>query len=573
MKLPAASCGVSKRNSPKPTHLSILRSSLLRRTGALRASAGRRAIHPCSKLQGILAKANKAKQARLTTQETTMDKSTEENVIVRFPPSPTGYLHIGGARTAIFNWLFAKKTGGKFILRIEDTDAERSTSESIQGIIESLKWLGITWDEGPYFQSQFIHEHLATAQKLLATGHAYKCFCTKETLDRKRQDAIERKTTFIYDGTCRDLSPESISQKESSGMPYTIRLKVPRKSGAVVFDDVVYGSIEKKYRDLEDFVIVRSNGKPLYILSNAVDDIRDGVTHMIRGQDGLANTPKQILIYEALDAPIPTFAHMSLTLDPQKRKISKRTHGESVAVHFYREKGFLPWAMVNFLVHLGWSTQDSQEIFSQDELIRAFSLEGISRANSVFNIQINDPKFFTDPRAISINAHHLRNSPKEDIAPYVQIELEKAGLWKEEFEEDQRSWFLQAIDLLRSRYQLTTDFVTLGRSFFSNDFEIDPKALKKNLLKYNELKTLLPALSDRLKAADSFSANDIESVLRGFIEETGMKPGILTNGIRTAVTGQGVGPGLIEVLVILGRELVTTRLLRAAALFVPDNNA
>lgn len=494
-----------------------------------------------------------------------MEKSGKDRVIVRFPPSPTGYLHIGGARTAIFNWLYAKKTGGKFILRIEDTDAQRSTEESIRGIIDSLEWLGITWDEGPYFQSQFIHEHLAAAQKLLETGHAYKCFCTKEALDQKRQDAIQQKTTFKYDGACRNLAHEDIAEKEASGMPYAIRLKVPQKTGAVVFDDVAYGCIEKKYQDLEDFVIVRPNGKPLYILSNAVDDIRDGVTHIIRGQDGLTNTPKQILIYQALGAPIPTFAHMSLTLDPQKRKISKRTHGETVAVHFYRDNGFLPWSMVNFLVHLGWSTTDSQEIFSKDELIQAFSLKGISRANSVFNIQINDPKFFTDPRAVSINAHHLRNAPVEDIAPHVRIELEKAGLWQKAFDENKRDWFLQTIDRLRTRYHLTTDFVVLGRAFFSEDFEIEPKALKKNLLKHPELKSMFADLSDRLKSADAFSAEQIEAVLRELIKETGIKPGVLTNGIRTALTGQGVGPGLIEVMVVLGRDLVADRLQRAVA--------
>ncbi|MBW2173761.1 MAG: glutamate--tRNA ligase, partial [Deltaproteobacteria bacterium] len=216
-----------------------------------------------------------------------------EEVRTRFPPSPSGYLHIGGARTAIFNWLFAQKTGGKLILRIEDTDAERSSEESIQGIIESLKWLGITWDEGPYFQSQFIDEHVAAAQKLVELGHAYKCFCTKEELDRKREEARRTKSALQYDGTCRNLTPDEIREKEAAGMPHTIRLKVPRGEGSILFEDIVYGFIEKKYEDIEDFVVVRSNGRPLYVLSNAVDDMRDRITHVIRGQDGLANTPKQ----------------------------------------------------------------------------------------------------------------------------------------------------------------------------------------------------------------------------------------------------------------------------------------
>ncbi|MGD8435840.1 MAG: glutamate--tRNA ligase, partial [Syntrophobacterales bacterium] len=326
-----------------------------------------------------------------------------EEVRVRFPPSPTGYLHIGGARTAIYNWLFAQKTGGTLIVRIEDTDVERSTEESIGAILDGMNWLGITWDEGPYSQSAHASDHRQAAQKLLKSGHAYKCFCTQEELERKREEARKRKDDYHYDGTCRNLSAEEIGRLEEEGRAHVIRFKVPRGPGGVVFEDAVYGVIEKKYRDIEDFVIVRSNGSPLYVLSNAIDDIRDRITHVIRGQDHLANTPKQILIYEALGERLPRFAHMPLTLDPQKRKISKRAHGEMVAVQYYRERGFLPWALVNFLVLLGWSTSDDREIFSKDELIEAFSLEGINRANSVFDIRKDDPKFFTDPKAISIN--------------------------------------------------------------------------------------------------------------------------------------------------------------------------
>ena len=490
-----------------------------------------------------------------------------EEIRTRFPPSPTGYLHIGGARTAIFNWLFAQKTGGKLILRIEDTDAERSSEESIQGIIESLKWLGITWDEGPYFQSEFIKDHVAAAQKLLESGHAYKCFCTKEDLDRKREEARMKKTALQYDGTCRNLTPEEIRKKEAAGMPYTIRLRVPRGEGFVSFKDIVYGIIEKRYEDIEDFVIVRSNGRPLYILSNTVDDIRDRITHVIRGQDGLANTPKQILIYKALGAPVPRFVHMSLTLDPKKAKISKRTHGELVAVHFYRERGFLPWAFVNYLALLGWSTTDSREIFSKEELIEAFSLEGISRANAIFDIRKNDPKFFTDPKAISINTHYLRSLPVEEIEPYVKAELEKAGIWNSEFQGSKRGWFLRTVDLIRSRYYVATDFATRGRAYFSDDYPIDPKALKKNILKHDGLKEWFPILADRLKGIETFTAEEAEQVIREMAEEFKIKAGILINGIRTAVTGQVKGPGLFDVLIAVGRRRVVERLRKAVKLF------
>jgi glutamyl-tRNA synthetase len=490
-----------------------------------------------------------------------------QEVIVRFPPSPTGYLHIGSARTALFNWLFAQKTGGKLILRIEDTDVERSTEESIHGIIEGLKWLGITWDEGPYFQSRFINEHLEAAQKLLESGHAYKCFCTKEKLETKRQAAMEQKSDIKYDGTCRHLTPEVVAEKEAAGIPYTIRMKVSRGKGSVSFEDIVYGKIEYKYEDIEDFVIVRSNGQPLYLLSNTVDDIRDRITHVIRGQDGLSNAHRQILIYEALGAPIPQFAHMSLTLDPKKAKISKRRHGELVAVHFYREHGFLPWAFLNFLVLLGWATHESREIFSREELIEAFSLQGISRVNSIFNVKIGDPKFFTDPKAISINAHYLRNLPVGEIEPYVRAELEKEGIWDPEYEGDKRQWFLDTIELIRSRFHVTTDFGTRGRAYFSEDYSIEPKALKKNILKHEKLKEWFPVMADRLHAIKKFSVEETENTIRVMAEELGIKVGILTNGIRAVVTGQLAGPGLFDVLVAVGQNRVVERLRKAVELF------
>jgi glutamyl-tRNA synthetase len=483
-----------------------------------------------------------------------------EEVKVRFPPSPTGYLHIGGARTAIYNWLFVQKTGGKFILRIEDTDVERSTEESIQAIVDGLDWLGITWDEGPYFQSAYADDHRRAAEKLVESGHAYKCFCTQEELDRKREEAKRKKEDYHYDGTCRNLSVAEVARLEGEGRPCVIRFRVVRGPGGVVFKDAVYGPIEKKYRDIEDFVIVRSNGSPLYVLCNAVDDIRDRITHVIRGQDHLANTPKQIMIYEALGEKLPRFAHMPLTLDPQKRKISKRAHGEVVSVQYYRERGFLPWALVNFLVLLGWSTSDNREIFSKEELIEAFSLEGINRANSVFDIRQDDPKFFTDPKAISINAHYLRTIEVEKLLPYVQAEMEAAGLWDPAFAAEKKSWFASTVDLIRSRYHTTKDFVNLGRCYFADDFPINDKVLRKNILKHENLKEWLPLMAERLEALQEFTVHEIEQVIRDLAAELDVKPGILINGARAAVTGQAAGPGLFEVLAAVGKERVLHRL-------------
>jgi len=490
-----------------------------------------------------------------------------EEVRVRFPPSPTGYLHIGGARTAIYNWLFAQKTGGKFILRIEDTDIERSTKESIKGILDGLTWLGISWDEGPYFQSAYADDHQRAAQKLVESGHAYKCFCTQEELEGKREEAKRRKEDYHYDGTCRNLSVDEVDRLEAEGRPFVTRFKVVRGPGGVVFKDAVYGLIEKKYRDIEDFVILRSNGSPLYVLSNAVDDIRDGITHVIRGQDHLANTPKQIMIYEGLGVNLPQFAHMPLTLDPQKRKISKRAHGEVVSVQYYRERGFLPWALVNFLVLLGWSTSDNREIFSREELIEAFSLEGINRANSVFDIRKDDPKFFTDPKAISINAHYLRTIEVEELLPYVQAEMEAAGLWDPAFSAEKKSWFASTVDLIRSRYHTTKDFVNQGRCYFVDDFPIEDKVLRKNILKHADLKQWLPLMAERLEALEEFTVDLIEQAIRDLAAELDVKAGILINGARAAVTGQAAGPGLFEVLAAVGKERVLNRLRQTPNLY------
>jgi glutamyl-tRNA synthetase len=481
-------------------------------------------------------------------------------VRLRFPPSPTGYLHIGGARTAIYNWLYARKHQGKLILRIEDTDVERSTKESIAGIIDGLNWLGITWDEGPYFQSDHIKEHIATAQTLVSTGHAYKCFCTKEELDAKRQAAVSAKITYQYDRTCLNLSPEEIAHKEAQNIPHVIRFKVPDGNGSVIFEDKVYGRIEKAYQDIEDFVIIRSNGTPLYLLSNVVDDIRDRITHIIRGQDGLGNTPRQVLIYEALGAPVPVFAHMSLTLDPQKAKISKRSHGEVVTVQFYKDNGFLPWALVNFLVLLGWSPASDKEIFSKEELIDIFTLEGMNKANSIFNYSKDDPKFITDPKALSINAHYLRTMPITDLAPLVKKELIAENLWDDDYESAKQEWFTATIDLIRSRFHTLKDFSGPGRAYFSDTYTWDPKPVKKNLEKFEHIREWLGLLADRFEQLAEFTKEEAERATRDLADELEIKAGILINGTRTVLTGQAAGAGLFDVLMAIGRNRVIGRL-------------
>lgn len=486
---------------------------------------------------------------------------------LRFPPSPTGYLHIGGARTALYNWLYAKKTGGKLILRIEDTDAERSTQDSIQGILDGLEWLGINWDEGPYFQTEYGDDHVQAAERLLSEGHAYKCFCTKEELDAKREAALAAKQNIGYDSTCRHLSDEQIAGKESSGTPYVIRFKVPQRDGMVGYDDKVLGRIECHYKEVEDFVIVRSNGKPLYLLCNVVDDIRDRITHIIRGQDHMTNTTRQVLLYEALDAPVPVFAHMPLTMDTKRAKISKRSHGEIVAVHFYREHGFIPWAFCNFLVLLGWAPGDDREIFSREELIEAFTLERINKSNSIFNYRKGDPKFFTDPKAIAINEHYLRTMDIHDIAEMVRQDFIKEGIWDESYDGDRKEWFLATLELIRDRFHTIKDFASRGRAYFDDTFDIEQKPLKKNILKHSGLKEWLPMLADRYEKLAQFDLESTEQAARELATELAIKPGILINGMRTVVTGQLAGPSMFDILIAVGRQRVVKRLRDVARLY------
>ncbi len=488
-------------------------------------------------------------------------------VRVRFAPSPTGFLHIGGARTALYNWLFARRQGGTFVLRIEDTDAERSTEESAQALLEGLRWMGIDWDEGPYRQSDYLEEHKAAAQQLLESGAAYRCFCTKEELDRQRAEARAEKRAFKYNRKCLGLSREESDAKAAAGEPFVIRFKVPEEEGGrSAFDDLVFGHIEVDLSEIEDFVIVRSNGLPLYILANVVDDHRDRMTHVIRGADGLANTPKQVLLYRALGWETPTFAHMALTLDPSKAKISKRRHGEVVTVEFYRDHGFIPWAFCNFMALLGWSSGDDREIYLHpEELIERFDLSRVSKANSVFNYRKNDPKFITDPKALAINAAHLRQLPIEELVPHVERWFRRQGLWQDRWAAADKEWFLGTVDLIRSRYHTLEDFTRLGLAYFFDEYPFAPKALK-NIRKDPVLEQAFTELARRYEATETFDLESTEQILRTLCEELGIKAGLLINGVRAAVTGQTVGPGLFDVLLIVGREKVVDRLRKAAAM-------
>jgi glutamyl-tRNA synthetase len=358
-----------------------------------------------------------------------------------------------------------------------------------------------------------------------------------------------------------------VQQQEEHGIPSVIRFKVPVRQGTLAYDDQVLGCIERAYSDIEDFVIVRSNGKPLYLLCNVVDDIRDRITHVLRGQDHMSNTTRQVLLYEALQAKLPVFAHMPLTLDLQKRKISKRSHGEVVAVQYYRNNGFIPWALCNFLCLLGWNPGTDQEFFSREELIDAFSLSRISRVNSVFNFKPGDPKFITDPKLIAINEHYLRTMALDELGTLVRMELEQENLWNPAYEGARRDWYLATLNMIRDRFHTLKDFTNAGRAYFSNEYAIDPKPLAKNVLKFPELADWLPQLAERFAELAEFSVEETERISREMADELAIKPGVLINGMRTVLTGQLAGPSMFDILMTLGREKVVARLKRIDHLF------
>jgi len=508
---------------------------------------------------------------------------------VRFAPSPTGYLHIGAARSALFNWLFARKVGGKFLLRIEDTDLQRSTDESTRSIIEGLEWLGLDYDEELVFQSNNADQHRAAAKQLVEEGKAYRDFTPKEQREDKsvKQGIVDRARAHAAEGTdhrsnpFRELSKEESERRAAEGEPFAIRLKVA-PAGVSHFADIVYGDQERAHSEIEDLVLLRSDGHPLYNLSVVLDDIAMGITHVIRGQDHLTNTHKQILLYQALGAKAPRFAHLPLILAPNKAKLSKRKHGEVVSLTTYRDRGFVPDAFVNFLARLGWSPDTTQypavivgdndmgkvepnldpkdEIFSPERLIELFSLDRIHKSNAVFTFHENDPRHWTDDKALWMNAEYIRNMDIAELLPMVKAELRAEKLWREEYDDDDSEWFAKTIELIRQRFFTLKDFSSQGRAYFSEDFDFEETAVRKNILKEPKLKELLPSLADRLNAVEPFDAASAEAALRAFSEEAAVKAGLLINASRTMLTGQAVGPSMFEVFDILGRERSVRRL-------------
>ena len=460
-------------------------------------------------------------------------------VRLRFAPSPTGFLHVGGARTALFNWLLARKHHGKFILRIEDTDVARSTQESVDAILQGMTWLGLDWDEGPFYQSDNFPLYKEYVQKLLAAGKAYKCYCSAEELDAKREQALKVGGKPKYDGTCRDLPP-----KEDDGRPYVVRFKTP-KEGTTSWMDAIKGKISFENSELDDLIIQRTDGTPTYNFVVVIDDVAMGMTMVIRGDDHVNNTPRQILLYQALGAPVPTFAHVPMILGADKARLSKR-HG-ATSVMAYRDMGFLPEAMVNYLVRLGWSCGD-EEIFSLEELIQKFDIGNVGRSAGVFN---------TD-KLLWLNAHYIKTGDPVRLAGLVTPFLAERGV-----DPATGPDLVAVVKTLQERAKTMLELADGALFYYKSDLSYDGKGIAKFFTPGTP--ALLEVLIGKLEALESLSFESIEAVFKEICEEKGIKLGGIGPAVRLALSGSTASPGIFEMILVLGVAETSKRLKRAVA--------
>jgi glutamyl-tRNA synthetase len=469
---------------------------------------------------------------------------------LRFAPSPTGYLHVGGARTALFNWLYARKYGGQFLLRIEDTDKARSTEESTRAIFEGLTWLGLNWDEHVVYQGSNLERHRRDARQLLESGHAYRDFTPPEELERMRKEAEGRGTIFKFDRRLAELPGAELQQRLTRGDPFAIRFRVPE--GTTAWDDLVHDRIVFPNQDVDDFVILRSDGTPVYNMAVVSDDIAMGITLVMRGDDHISNTPKQIMLYEALGAPLPTFAHLPMIHGKDGKKLSKR-HG-ATAVGDYQHLGILPSAMCNFLALLGWSPGGDREIMAMPEMIALFSAEGLLRKASIF-----------DPAKLDwMNGQHLSLVDLEQLALVVEPLMLASGITTAE-ELDRRSeWWHRLLDLLRIRARTTHDIVRQAGPYFQDEIEYDGEAVAKHWKEASATAELLIASRARLANAE-WDAASLEATLRSLADERGIAGGKIFQPLRVALTGLAVSPGIFDVLQALGREKTLKRIDAAVA--------
>lgn len=481
-----------------------------------------------------------------------MTSVTSRPIRCRFAPSPTGYLHLGGARTALFNYLFAKSMGGVHVLRIEDTDVERSLEDAVEGILQALEWLGISYDEGPYYQSKRLDVYQEYAKKLLSSGHAYPCSCTHERLEevRERQRASNLKPQYDRLHRPNGLVPQSVTlpskeDKES----FVVRLRVP-ETGSVGFDDIVLGEMSNRCEEIDDFVILRSDGTPTYNFTVVVDDIEMQISHVIRGMDHVTNTFKQLVIYDCLNAPYPLFAHVPMILGADKKKLSKR-HGATSVID-YKKDGYLPDAFVNYLARLGWSHGD-KEIFTRQELETMFSLEHIGKSPAVFDFD----------KLLWVNAEHIKMTPAATLASHVAEILTAGGLAGDNLASDSR--FIKLIESLKERTRTLVEMAKACNWFLveESSFTIEPEAAEKHLK--SAIKEPLCQLTEKLAALETFTEQSIETLFGEVVEEFQIKLGKLAQPVRVAVTGSSVSPPIYTVLEILGKEKTISRLKKTLA--------
>ena len=475
------------------------------------------------------------------------------DVRVRVAPSPTGYLHLGLARTALFNWLFAKHHNGTFVLRVDDTDVERSTEESLENILKSFRWLGITFDEGvgiggdygPYKQSERLEIYHEYTEKLLETGGAYYCYCTKEELDKEREQAREQRKAYIYSGKCRNLTADEREKHEAEGRKPSIRLKVPGK--VITVHDLVKGNVDFQTVLIGDFIIVRPSGMPMYNFASAIDDMTMKTSHIIRADEHLANTPKQILIYEALKCPLPEFAHVPLVMGKKGEKLSKR-HGATSAEE-YRKQGYLPEAMINYLVRLGWSYDDQEEVFTIDELIEKFTLDRVGTSSGIFDQQ----------KLLWLNGEYIAKMDIDARTKAVIPFLQEAGLIGEDVPPEKYEWIKAIVTAIGDRLKTLTQIIDYAGAFFVDELEYDEKAVQKRL-RQDYVPQMLEDLKGIFQATEPFDEAKLEEVIRDYSEKTGLSGSKIIHPLRVALTGKPVGPGIFETVVLVGRERAIQRL-------------
>lgn len=475
---------------------------------------------------------------------------------VRFAPSPTGHLHIGGARTALYNWLLARHHGGTFILRIEDTDRARSTQAYLESILEDLRWLGLTWDEGPevggpagpYFQSERSEAHRAHISTLIERNLAYRCYCTPQELAERRSRAPMEGRDWRYDRKCRDLPERERARLEASGRPSVVRFRVP--DGKTSFEDMILGPVEVANEELDDLVIARSDGTPTYNLVVVADDLEMEVTHVVRGSDHLSNTPKQILIFRALGHEPPTYGHLPLVLAPDRQVLSKRRG--AVAIGEYRRRGYLPEALVNYMALLGWSYDGAQEIFSLDELARLFDVSRVSRKAAAFD----------EEKLEWVNAQWIKRLPVEERTDRLVPRLIEAGRLDPETAVGRREWLEAIVGAVGDRLKTLEDFHKYAGFFLADDIDYASIAVDKVLAKPG-VEEILAGLCGVFEAAPDFETSTLEELIRAYMGSTGLKLGEIVQPLRVAVTGDTVSPGIFETLSLLGRTRVLERVRRA----------